>query len=91
MLEDNTSKFGTLVQLQKPMQLCSNLAYYFQAGRTIFKAQVEKESGFWERMLTSKEVDCALGQKLELLDPNGVVHGRLTNDEVFDKIGKFCG
>jgi hypothetical protein len=71
--------------------LCSNLVYYFQTGRTIFKAQVEKESGFWERMLTSKEVDSTLEQKLELLDPNGQIHGRLTHDDAFDKIGKFCG
>jgi hypothetical protein len=42
-------------------------------------------------MLTSKEVDSTLEQKLELLDPNGQIHGRLTHDDAFDKIGKFCG
>jgi pSer/pThr/pTyr-binding forkhead associated (FHA) protein len=56
-IEDNTSKFGTLVQIQKPLQLSDKLTYYFQSGRTIFKAQVEKEQNFWERLMTSKDQD----------------------------------
>jgi len=42
-------------------------------------------------MLAAKEADSSLEQKLELLDPNGPIHGRLTHDDVYDKIGKFCG
>ncbi len=42
-------------------------------------------------MLVSKDIDNAIEQKLELLNPNGPIHGRLTHDEAFDKIGKFCG
>lgn len=63
-IEDNTSKFGTLVQLQMPIQLSDKMIYYFQAGRTIFKAQVEKDQGFWERILTSKETERMTEQRL---------------------------
>lgn len=35
-IEDNKSKFGTLVQLQAPIQLNEAFEYNFQAGRTVF-------------------------------------------------------
>ncbi len=50
-LEDNESKFGTLIQVQRPIHLSDKTVYYFQAGRTIFKACVERESGFWDRIM----------------------------------------
>lgn len=36
-ITDNSSKFGTLVQLQTPMLLSDKYAYNFQAGRSCFK------------------------------------------------------
>jgi predicted N-acetyltransferase YhbS len=37
-VEDNESKFGTLIQIQRPMFLKENKAYYLQSGRSIIKA-----------------------------------------------------
>lgn len=37
IIEDNSSKFGTLVQIKAPLLLSENLTYYFQAGRSIMK------------------------------------------------------
>ena len=35
-IEDNSSKFGTLVQIQAPLHLNEKYEYAFQAGRTVF-------------------------------------------------------
>lgn len=56
-LEDNESKFGTLVQLQRPIHLNPMHTYYFQTGRTIFKATLEREIGFWDRILSRNNQD----------------------------------
>jgi hypothetical protein len=31
--------------------------YYFQTGRTIFKATLEREIGFWDRILSRNNQD----------------------------------
>ena len=36
-LEDNQSKFGTLVLIKAPLVLRESMTYYIQAGRTIMK------------------------------------------------------
>ena len=43
IIEDNSSKFGTLIQVKAPMILFENLIYYIQAGRTIMKLQLSAE------------------------------------------------
>ena len=35
-VEDGNSKFGTLVQINRPLQLAANLPYCIQIGRTVF-------------------------------------------------------
>lgn len=40
VLEDNQSKFGTLVQIKAPLILTESITYYIQAGRTIMKVLV---------------------------------------------------
>ena len=40
VLEDNQSKFGTLVQIKAPLILTESITYYIQAGRTIMKVSV---------------------------------------------------
>jgi hypothetical protein len=45
-LEDNNSKFGTLVQVKKPYMMISNMVNCFQIGRTLLEVcLVEKSEG----------------------------------------------
>lgn len=44
ILEDNTSKFGTLVQVKKPISLDCESAISVQIGRTVMKLAVRKPS-----------------------------------------------
>ena len=40
-VEDNKSKFGTLVQLRKPYMLKKNISNYIQMGRTSIKVVID--------------------------------------------------
>ena len=42
-IEDNGSKFGTLVQIQAPLQLNEKIEYSIQAGRTTFNICLQQE------------------------------------------------
>ena len=53
--------------------------YYLQCGRTIVKASLEKQVGFWERISGTKE-DSGLEEQLRLMDPT-----RLRGD-----LGDYC-
>ena len=39
-IEDNNSKFGTLVQVKQPIIINEHITYYLQAGRSIMKMSV---------------------------------------------------
>jgi len=52
-LEDNQSKFGTLVQIKAPLILTEDIIYYIQIGRTIMKLQVNQEWSFLATILKS--------------------------------------
>ena len=42
-IEDNNSKFGTLILIQSPsIQMVENLPFYFQVGRTFFNCRYKK-------------------------------------------------
>ena len=42
-IEDNNSKFGTLILIQSPViQMVENLPFYFQVGRTFFNCRYKK-------------------------------------------------
>lgn len=40
-IEDNSSKFGTLVQIQAPLHLNEKFEYSFQAGRSVFTMSLQ--------------------------------------------------
>ena len=40
-VEDNNSKFGTLVQIRKPHILMTNITNYIQMGRTMLKLRIK--------------------------------------------------
>lgn len=40
-VEDNKSKFGTLMQIRKPILLKTNIANYIQMGRTSLKIMID--------------------------------------------------
>lgn len=42
-LEDNKSKFGTLVQIQTPLVLNEAFEYSFQAGRSTFTVNLQQD------------------------------------------------
>lgn len=42
VLEDNASKFGTLVQVRKPYMLNKHGVNHFQIGRTLVEAQIKE-------------------------------------------------
>eukprot|EP00434_Breviolum_minutum_P010898 symbB.v1.2.009610.t1/scaffold613.1/size180894/18 len=46
VLEDNDSKFGTLVAMKKPRLLESNSSVSIQMGRTVLKIQVQPDNGY---------------------------------------------
>lgn len=43
-MEDNKSKFGTLIQVRKPMLLQKNIANYLQMGRSSIKVVINDPS-----------------------------------------------
>ena len=87
-IQDNDSKFGTLVQITKPIFLSPQLSYYLQSGRTIFKAVVSREDkSQWYSWFYSSEAERAAASQLAILDPNRDLSG----DFAYDHIGKFCG
>lgn len=51
ILEDNQSKFGTLVQLRAPLILAEHVTYYLQAGRTIMKVIAQPEWSFFSSLM----------------------------------------
>lgn len=52
-MEDNKSKFGTLIQIQRPLYLSPNLTYYMQVGRTLVKAELIKDFNLWDKLMGS--------------------------------------
>lgn len=46
LLEDNSSKFGTLVQVRKPYMLPMNFPNYVQLGRSILEIFVKQPNKF---------------------------------------------
>lgn len=44
VVEDNSSKFGTLILVRRPMQLASHQTNYFQLGRTLLEVNVKVPS-----------------------------------------------
>lgn len=48
-IEDNNSKFGTLILIQAPsIQIVENLPLYFQVGRTFFNCRYKKSSKLFQ-------------------------------------------
>ena len=48
-IEDNNSKFGTLILIQSPsIQMVENLPLYFQVGRTFFNCRYKKPSKLFQ-------------------------------------------
>jgi hypothetical protein len=48
-IEDNNSKFGTLILIQAPsIQMIENLPFYFQVGRTFFNCKYRKSSKLFQ-------------------------------------------
>ncbi len=86
-IQDNNSKFGTLIQIKKPVHLSPTQTYYFQAGRTIMKANVERESKSWFNFLAPLEQDIETQLKIKMLDPNSSINATLTGDPSRDLIG----
>lgn len=83
-LEDNTSKFGTLVQVKAPLIFTENLVYYFQAGRTIIKAQVVTEWSILNSFMKTSS------DKKEEESKHLQIRNSITGDAFFDCIGKYC-
>lgn len=46
-IEDNNSKFGTLVQIQSPLHLHEQFEYHFQAGRSVFSVTMQQEQSLF--------------------------------------------
>lgn len=87
VIEDNQSKFGTLVQLRAPLVLSENLAYYIQIGRTIVKLQVASEWSFLNGIMKA-----GFNKKYEHdehYDKENIFNPA-TGDYFYDHIGKYC-
>ena len=50
-VEDNSSKFGTLVLLKQPLVVKEGMTYYFQTGRTIMKVSCQPEWSFFGSLI----------------------------------------
>lgn len=63
VLEDNNSKFGTLVQIRKPYMLSKSGVNYFQLGRTLIEAYIKepKKLCFVKDMCFGKKIKVQKG------------------------------
>lgn len=86
ILEDNQSKFGTLVQIKAPIVLSEHLTFYVQAGRTILKLQEQADWGLLHGIMKSSS---AGKQKLDT-EENDKSPKEITGDYFYDHIGRFC-
>ncbi len=74
IVEDNTSKFGTLMLVKQPLLLERDMVYYVQSGRTIMKLQVMMEwsifSGFMHGPVDASAIDLHthIGKKLDIFE-----------------------
>lgn len=60
-LDDNDSKFGTLVEIREELELVADRPYYIQIGETVMALLVKGPRA--ERRLTSSQVHCRNVQK----------------------------
>lgn len=57
-VEDNKSKFGTLVQIRKPMLLQKNICNYIQMGRTSLKIEIADPEQAVREAESTKNLSC---------------------------------
>jgi hypothetical protein len=75
IIEDNQSKFGTLVQVKAPLMLKDLQNYYIQVGRTIMKISLHSEWNLINNLMKgnfSKKMD---EEERMLNDPNQTLIG----------------
>ena len=72
-IEDNGSKFGTLVQIQAPLILKENHEYNFQAGRSIFSLNLQQEQSFFSIFRGSRQTAANPDKGEVLLSKEGIV------------------
>ena len=86
VIEDNMSKFGTLVLIKAPLFLSEHLTYYVQSGRTIMKLSIQPE---WSILGGLMKSSIARKSEIEEHDKNNP-NSETTGNAFYDFIGKFC-
>jgi len=86
IVEDNQSKFGTLVLVKQPLVMSEHFTYYLQSGRSIMKIQPTQEWGLFQGILKPNFNRKYETEEKTCNDPN---KGR-TGDKFYDYFGKFC-
>ena len=66
-VEDNRSKFGTLIQVRKPMMLDKNRNNYIQMGRSSLEIRIDDTSGKSSRGTESSCCKCLRKKKSQSL------------------------
>ncbi|CDW75312.1 fha domain [Stylonychia lemnae] len=100
-LEDNQSKFGTLVLIKAPILLNEQITYYIQAGRTIMKLNVQHEWSLLNGIIRNNKRSTSQGVKKQPqirseMDIKSCQQNKnkqasnIINDFFFDNIGKYC-
>ena len=67
-LQDNNSKFGTLVQVKKPILLDFNTPVVVQTGRTLLNLSVSRSRNFFQCLCSCKSQDESLLEDLNSLN-----------------------
>eukprot|EP00347_Sterkiella_histriomuscorum_P013486 403364531 len=99
-LEDNQSKFGTLVMIKAPLVLVQDLTYYIQAGRTIMKLHIQPEWSLLGGIMKSNLLHSHSHNKKQLSNEK-ISTSQLSqlpikrklsnsNDLFYQSINKFC-
>ena len=79
-LQDNQSRFGSIVKVNHPITLEEGQEYYFQQGRSMFNIKAGRESGLffedstWRKLTSRDEVD----------DED-------SSTRFYSTVGQFCG
>ena len=70
-IEDNNSKFGTLILIQSPsIQMVENLPLYFQVGRTFFSCRYKKKAKLFQCCGVSERPNLFYYHKQNILQVN---------------------
>ena len=91
-IEDNNSKFGTLILIQSPsIQMVENLPLYFQVGRTFFNCRYKKPSKLFQCCGVSERPNLFYYHKQNKLQANSKTIWTVKTEIDFDNEDELLG